>query len=66
MKGTQPPPASPAPPSEKGAWDSKPTRTDELFDCDYDTQLNAWNFKRLLAQKYDVVVTNPPYMGGSG
>ena len=25
-----------------------------------------WNFKRLLSQKYDVVVTNPPYMGGSG
>lgn len=37
-----------------------------LFDGNYDTKLNAWNFKRLLAQKYDVVVTNPPYMGGSG
>lgn len=37
-----------------------------LFDGNYETKLNAWNFKRLLAQKYDVVVTNPPYMGGSG
>ena len=34
-----------------------------LFDGSYDAKLNAWNFKRLLAQKYDVVVTNPPYMG---
>lgn len=37
-----------------------------LEDTAYDVQLNAWNFKRLLAQKYDVVVTNPPYMGASG
>lgn len=37
-----------------------------LFDGSYDTKLNVWNFKRLLAQKYDVVVTNPPYMGSSG
>ena len=37
-----------------------------LEDTNYALQLNAWNFKRLLAQKYDVVVTNPPYMGGSG
>lgn len=37
-----------------------------LFDGSYDAKLNAWNFKHLLAQKYDVVVTNPPYMGGSG
>lgn len=37
-----------------------------LFTEKYETALNAWNFKRLLAQKYDVVVTNPPYMGGSG
>ncbi|WP_018704564.1 BREX-1 system adenine-specific DNA-methyltransferase PglX [Anaeromusa acidaminophila] len=32
-----------------------------LFDSSYDTKLNTWNFRRLLAQKYDVVVTNPPY-----
>lgn len=37
-----------------------------LFDDSFDSKLNAWNFKRLLAQKYDVVVTNPPYMGSSG
>ena len=37
-----------------------------LFDGNYDAKLNAWNFKRLLALKYDVVVTNPPYMGSSG
>jgi len=37
-----------------------------LFTEKYETTLNAWNFKRLLVQKYDVVVTNPPYMGGSG
>ena len=37
-----------------------------LFDGSYDAKLNVWNFKRLLAQKYDVVVTNPPYMGSGG
>ena len=37
-----------------------------LFDGSYEAKLNAWNFKRLLAQKYDVVVTNPPYMGSKG
>lgn len=36
-----------------------------FFD-DYERDLRVWNFKRLLAQKYDVVVTNPPYMGGKG
>lgn len=39
---------------------------DQLDLEDYDTQLRVWNFKRLLTQKYDVVVTNPPYMGGKG
>lgn len=37
-----------------------------IFDIDYDTKLKTWNFRRLLAQKYDVVVTNPPYMGNKG
>ncbi len=37
-----------------------------LFDESYDTKLNTWHFRKLLIQKYDVVVTNPPYMGGSG
>lgn len=34
-----------------------------LFDIDYALKLNAWNFRRVLSQKYDVVVTNPPYLG---
>lgn len=37
-----------------------------LFDEIFDTKLNTWNFRRLLAQQYDVVVTNPPYMGSKG
>jgi hypothetical protein len=32
----------------------------------YENDVRVWNFKFLLAQKYEVVVTNPPYMGGSG
>lgn len=36
------------------------------FGDNYERDLRVWNFKRLLSQKYDVVVTNPPYMGGSG
>ena len=37
-----------------------------LFDGSYEAKLHAWNFKRLLVQQYDVVVTNPPYMGNKG
>lgn len=37
-----------------------------ILDLDYNTKLKIWNFRRLLAQKYDVVVTNPPYMGSNG
>ena len=37
-----------------------------LEDIKYEDKLNDWNFRRLLHQKYDVVVTNPPYMGSSG
>jgi hypothetical protein len=46
----------------------KVTLFDEKNDVykTYETSLNAWNFKRLLVQKYDVVVTNPPYMGRKG
>ena len=47
----------------------KPIEEPEQLDFDditFDLKINAWNFKRLLAQKYDIVVTNPPYMGGSG
>ena len=25
--------------------------------------MNCWQFRKVLAQKYDVVCTNPPYMG---
>ena len=38
----------------------------EISDLDDEAKLRIWNFKRLLSQKYDVVVTNPPYMGGKG
>ncbi len=42
-----------------------PQKTEESprGDEDYETQLSRWNFRRALAQKYHVVVTNPPYMG---
>ena len=33
-----------------------------LFGESADARLNTWNFRRLLAQKYDIVVTNPPYL----
>jgi hypothetical protein len=54
--------------SEK--WEAESERPEEpreltLFD-DYASKLSAYNFRRLLAQKYDVVVTNPPYMGNKG
>lgn len=51
--------------------DTLPTKPEQskdqltIFD-NYEQDLRVWNFKRLLAQNYDVVVTNPPYMGGSG
>lgn len=45
----------------------RPQKPQELMLFDnYERDLRVWNFKRLLAQKYDVVVTNPPYMGSSG
>lgn len=45
----------------------KPEAPEEfnLFDADYEDLLNTWNFRRLLSQEYDVVVTNPPYMAVS-
>jgi len=33
--------------------------------AEYENDLRIWNFKRLLSLKYDVVCTNPPYMGSS-
>lgn len=48
--------------------DPRPEKSEELtlFDMDYEEKLNAWSFRRLLSQKYDVVATNPPYMGSKG
>jgi len=42
----------------------KPRQPEQITfdDLDYEKKLNAWNYRSLLAQKYDVVVTNPPYM----
>lgn len=37
-----------------------------IEDTEYELHLNSWNFKSLLVQKYDVVVTNPPYMADRG
>jgi len=34
--------------------------------ADYERRMNVWSCRYLLAQKYHVVVTNPPYMGGAG
>ena len=34
-----------------------------LFDENFEEKMNRWQFRRVLAQKYDVVCTNPPYMG---
>ncbi len=36
------------------------------YNPSYAEEMRMWNFKCLLSQKYDVVVTNPPYMGSSG
>ena len=37
-----------------------------IFNLNWEKDVNTWNFRRLLNQRYDVVITNPPYMGGSG
>jgi len=46
----------------------KPKEPEELtiFNLEWEKDINNWNFRRLLNQKYDVVITNPPYMGSSG
>ena len=45
----------------------RPEEPQSVFDqADYERRLNVWNYRYLLAQKYHVVVTNPPYMGGAG
>lgn len=40
----------------------EPTQELTLFDDDYETKLNTWNFRRLLSRKYTIVCTNPPYL----
>ncbi|MDR0854599.1 MAG: BREX-1 system adenine-specific DNA-methyltransferase PglX [Clostridiales Family XIII bacterium] len=53
-------------------WDAekeKPQRSDvqiSIEDLNYEQDLRVWNFKRLLTKKYDVVCTNPPYLGSGG
>ena len=46
------------------ALEEKPKEPKEitLFDMDYVIQLNDWNCRRLLSQKYAIVCTNPPYL----
>ncbi len=40
-----------------------PEEPQSVFDLpDYERRLSVWNYRVLLAQKYHVVVTNPPYM----
>ncbi|OGO91751.1 MAG: hypothetical protein A2Y17_13405 [Clostridiales bacterium GWF2_38_85] len=44
----------------------KPAQSSEqlsLDDMQIAAKLNDWHFKQLIMQRYDVVVTNPPYMG---
>ena len=47
--------------SELGAEPTEPAEL-TLFNQDWKKELNNWNFKRLLTQKYAVVCTNPPYL----
>ena len=44
----------------------KPLVESDLLSSDDAEKIRRWNFRRLLTLKYDVVVTNPPYMGSSG
>ncbi len=39
---------------------------DTQTDLYGENSIGRWQFRQALAQKYHVVVTNPPYMGGSG
>ncbi len=44
-----------------------PEEPQSVYDLpDYERRLNVWNYRYLLVQKYHVVCTNPPYMGGAG
>lgn len=43
-----------------------PKDPETVFElADYEKRLNVWNYRYLLAQKYHVVCTNPPYMAVS-
>lgn len=43
-----------------------PEEPQSVYDLpDYERRLNVWNYRYLLAQRYHVVVTNPPYMAVS-
>ena len=48
---------------EPGEMPEEPQSVFELPD--YERRLSVWNYRVLLAQKYHVVVTNPPYMAVS-
>jgi type II restriction/modification system DNA methylase subunit YeeA len=37
-----------------------------IEDINYAEKLSIWDFKRVLSLHYDIVITNPPYMGSSG
>jgi hypothetical protein len=45
-----------------------PEKSDNMLDItsDYPEKLNAYKCREILSQKYDAVITNPPYMGASG
>lgn len=44
----------------------RPEDPQSIFEvANYEKRLNVWNYRYLLAQKYHVVVTNPPYMAVS-
>lgn len=47
--------------------EQKPQEPEELtiFNLNWEQEIINWNFKRLLAQKYTIICTNPPYMNGS-
>ena len=45
---------------------ARPEEPETLYEReDYERRLNAWSYRYLLAQKYHVVCTNPPYMAVS-
>ena len=44
----------------------KEEKSDIITYAEYEINLRIWNFNKLLSINYDVVCTNPPYMGASG